>query len=153
MTRPERTGIRDDRLPERHKSYGQNCPVTDLDAIGIEFYSGKPVAIIEWKHKNWRQEYTSDLTLNALRELADGYRRGPIPFLIAVYCNDDWWVQVRPLNDRAKRFFAARNVSDGDYLTEQRFVRALYAMRGLAPNAEEEAIIAGLNDILPEHAA
>jgi len=48
-TRPERTQWRDQKLSERHRAWGFNCPAIDIDFLMVEFHTGKPVAIIDYK--------------------------------------------------------------------------------------------------------
>lgn len=141
--RAERTGWRCEAISRRHREWGYNCPAVDLDFVVAEYNHGKPVALVEYKDRRAGKPDISHPTYRALVALADGYVGGGIPCLVAIYCPDDWWFQVYPLNDAARSHYA--HVGDGEILTEQRFVRSLYLLRQGVLTAEDEAAISRLN--------
>lgn len=144
--RQERTGWRCAAISERHRKWGWNCPAADLDFVMCEYNYGKPVALIEYKHAMAQPPVVSSRTYQALGALADGYRDGPLPFLIAHYDPERWWFRVQPLNEPARLHWG--HVGDAT-MTEQRYVRGLLLLRKRLLSATDEAIIAGLNDIMP----
>ena len=146
--REERTGWRCEKISRRHRQWGYNCPAVDLDFVVAEYNHGKPVALIEYKERRAQPSDLSHPTYRALVELADGYRGGPIPCLIATYCSDLWWFVVTPLNHRAREHYA--HIPDGQVLSEQRFVTSLYKLRKDILTKEDEQAIAALNNRLPQ---
>lgn len=144
--RQERTGWRCDAISERHRAWGFNCPAVDLDFVMAEFNHGKPVALIEYKHRWAREPNIQHSTYRALRALADGYKDGPLPFVVVFYCPDDWWFRIIPVNEPATEHWKH---CLGEKLTEQRFVKGLYLLRKQVLTQEDEAIIARLNGSLP----
>ena len=123
-TRQERTGWRDAGISARHRVWGFNCPAVDLDFLVVEYNVGKPVGIIEYKHFRARDPVLSHATYRALGALADGYKDGPLPLMVAFYWPDIWAFQVLPVNTAAKGAFALNEV-----LSERDFVMRLYRMR------------------------
>ena len=146
--RPERTGWRDERISERHRQWGFNCPAVDLDFLVVEYNLGLPVALVEYKHAAARMPDPNHATYRALRDLADNYSGGALPFLLVFYTVDPWTFRVYPQNDVATSFYAQASEFDGTsiYLTERRFVRSLYVMRRLVV---EGAVMETLDDTLP----
>ncbi len=136
MTAYERTGWRDQELSERHRLYGFDCPAVDLDFLLIEYHHAAPVALVEYKHWLARELSYSHPSYQALRRLADGYRDGPLPFLVVQYLPGVWLYRVLPMNDAARRWFR-----DGERLSELAFVRRLYRLRGLALPARVAAAL------------
>ena len=147
--RTERTGWRDQAISQRHGHWGFNCPCVDLDFVVAEFNHGLPVALIEYKERHARPPDIGHPTYQALKALADGYKGGALPFLIATYCRENWWFRVLPINAPAK---AAYSQYGGAVFTEQQFVRSLHLMRKKALSAKDELAIAQLNDVLPSQA-
>jgi len=141
--RAERTGWRCEAISRRHREWGYNCPAVDLDFVVAEYNHGKPVALIEYKEKRAQPPDALHPTYQALIALADGYKAGSIPCLIAVYCAEHWWFQVYPLNDSARRHY--QHLKADERITEQRFVRSLYLLRQKTLTQEDEWAIAQLN--------
>jgi len=152
--RMERTGWRDNEISERHRQWGFNCPGVDLDFVMLEYNHGVPVAVVEYKHKNAREPNMSHPTYNALRHLADNHSGGALPFLVVFYCPEEWWFRVIPGNERAREVYShTMDEADSEtaycVLSEQRFVRSLYYLRGVKLNENDKAVIARLNDVTP----
>lgn len=145
--RPERTGWRCEKISRRHRDWGYNCPAVDLDFVVAEYNHGKPVAIIEYKDRHAKPPDITHPTYTALICLADYFRDGPLPCLIATYDSEDWWVVVQPLNGAARAHYV--HVPPGQALTEQRFVRSLYLLRKTALEAADEKAINKLKNVLP----
>ncbi|MGD9729879.1 MAG: hypothetical protein AB7R40_26555 [Nitrospiraceae bacterium] len=112
-----------------------------------EYNYGKPVALVEYKDRRYSAANTSNRTYDALKALANGYSPGAIPFLIAVYCPDDWWFVVHPMNAVAEAHY--RHCA-GKAISEQRFVKSLYMLRKSVLTVEDEKYISMLNTTMPQ---
>lgn len=123
--KPERTGWRDQRISERHRSWGIGSPAFDLDLILVEYSHCEPKALIEYKHERAAPVYLSDANYKALIRLAD---RAEIPAFIVRYANDFSWLNVCPLNALAKKWLPQKSK-----VTEDEYVRFLYRLRGIKP--------------------
>lgn len=143
--REERTGWRCEKISQRHRHWGYNCPCVDLDFVVVEYNHGKPVAVIEYKDKHAGEPNIDHPTYKALIALADGYKGGPLPCAIVFYCSETWWFKVIPLNEKAKSYFG--HVAN-QKIPEQRFVRGLYLLRNKTLSKEDEVAISKLNDKL-----
>ncbi len=141
MSAYERTGWRDKELSMRHRVWGFNCPAVDLDFVLAEFHIGKPVAVIDYKRFTAQKPDTLHPSYRALTALADGYREGALPFLVAFYWPDIWAFRVSPVNACAKEHFY-----EGEMLTELQFVGRLYKLRSLVLT---EHLMKQLHTILP----
>lgn len=125
MSANERSGWRDMELSLRHRDWGFNCPAADIDFLMVEYNVGKPVALVEYKRFTAKAPDTTHPTYRAIRDLADGYREGGLPFYMAFYWPTTWAFKIYPLNDRARKFF-----QHGERLTEEEYVQRIYRMRG-----------------------
>ena len=121
MSRLERTGWRDEEISSRHRSWGMHCPAVDLDFLLIEYDSGTPAAVIEYKH---RQCSSIDLSANSLRALSSLATASKIPCLVAVYYPGPWCFYVICVNAEAKALY-----KHDRFLSESRYVASLYYMR------------------------
>ena len=119
--REERTGWRDHRISERHREWGYDCPAIDIDFLLLEYDTGKPAAIVEYKRDGASKPNLKRSTYRALSILAD---RAEIPFLIAFYWPKIWAFQVFPVNEYARTHFAS-----GENFSERDFVEQLYKLR------------------------
>ena len=137
--RDERCGYRDEKLSERHGTWGFDCPAVDLDFVLVEYNRGKPCALIEYKHKNTAEPNRNHPSYKALVALANGCK---IPCLIAIYDPDDWTFKVIPLNSFAVKYYAG---CEKEVLTEQRWVKSLLLLRKRALVAEDEEVLKQLN--------
>lgn len=131
MSAHERTGWRDKELSGRHRTWGMNCPACDLDFLMVEYNLGKPAALVEYKHHLAARPDIKHPTYRAIIDLADGYRSGPLPALIAFYWPDVWAFKVQPLNEIARKWFTADEI-----VSEREFVTRLYRIRGWRVNEE-----------------
>jgi hypothetical protein len=125
MSAYERSGWRDEDISRRHREWGFDCPAVDLDFLVAEYNSGKPVALIEYKH--WRAARPKVLhpTYRALTALANGYEERGLPFGVVFYWPECWAFRVYPVNDQCREWF-----QDAELLTERQYVQRLYKMRG-----------------------
>lgn len=140
--RVERSGWRDQAISDRHGKWGFNCPAVDLDFVMLEYNHGKSAALVEYKHKNAKPVDPGHATYRALRDLADNYKSGPLPCLVAVYDPEDWSFIVTPLNEAAGKHY---DHCKGEKLSEQRFVKSLHLLRKRVLDADDERAIAQLN--------
>lgn len=137
-TRKERTGWRDQKISQRHRDWGFNCPAVDLDFLMVEYNLGKPVGLVEYKHYLARPPNMKHATYRALGELADC---AGLPFLIAFYWPETWAFRVFPANE-----FARKHFTNPELMTERQFVQRLYRLRQLTLARE---LGDKLNDVLP----
>lgn len=142
--RKERTGWRCEKISERHREWGYGCSAVDLDFVVAEYNYALPVALIEYKEKHALEPDLNDAAYKTLLALADGYHK-PLPFFIAIYCTDNWWFRIIPVNDIAKRYYKDKLI-----LTEQRFVKSLYYLRRKVLTDADLEAISKLNDICPD---
>jgi hypothetical protein len=139
----ERSGWRCEAISQKHREWGFNCPAVDLDFVLLEFNWGKPVAIIEYKEKRARRADTQSWSFLALKELADGYRRRGLPFLLVRYCKEAWWFEVTPLNEAAFEYYGE---GKSHRVSQREFVRGLMRMRRDKIKAKDEQFLSSLPD-------
>ena len=120
--RKERTGWRDQRLSERHRRWGWNCPAVDLDFLMLEYDRGKAVAVVEYKNVHAAPQYPIHPTYRALIDLGN---RAGLPVFGVRYADDFSWWRVTPLNDLAKKW-----VPQQTRMTEEEWVTVLFRIRG-----------------------
>ncbi len=127
MSANERTGWRDEEISLRHREWGYNCPAVDLDFLVVEYNLGEPVALVEYKHERAQPPNYRHPTYRAIHKLAD---MAGIPFMVVFYRREPWRFYVIPINERATSFYR-RELS----LSEVRYVRSLYVLRGRVVDA------------------
>lgn len=144
--RLERTGWRCQDISDRHRTWGFDCPAVDLDFVMAEYNHGLPVALVEYKHRQARAPNLDHATYRALAALANGYSDGPLPFFVTFYDPVRWWFRVVPVNDPARLHYGDRaNIP----LSEERYVRSLYALRKAVLTAADENLIGLLSTFVP----
>jgi hypothetical protein len=141
----ERTGWRDEELSRRHREWGPNCPAMDLDFVLLEYDNATPKALIEYKNSHVENIDITRSSYTALIKLADNYKDGPLPCLIAVYETKLWTFKVYPLNKPARKHYEH---CAGKTITERRFVHSIILLRGRALTAEDEKVLSTRNDVL-----
>lgn len=124
--RQERTGWRDLRLNDRHRSWGFDCPALDIDCF-IEYDNGEPAALIEYKHEG-AGEQTSDASYKALWFTAE---RADLPLFVVWYTGDFSRWTVYPVGIVAQKFLSGKTV-----MGERAYVAFLYLLRGREAPAE-----------------
>jgi len=99
--REERTGWRDLRFSQHHRSWGFDCPAQDVDFILIEYDHGKAVALIEYKNykSTTSGTFLESTGHKALAELATSSKRPA--FLVWYSDNFDWYI-IHSLNKFAE---------------------------------------------------
>tara|TARA_Y100000310_G_scaffold318724_1_gene373138 strand:- start:1642 stop:2037 length:396 start_codon:yes stop_codon:yes gene_type:complete len=122
----ERTGWRDQGLSNRHRAWGWDCPAVDIDFLMLEYDTGIPVALIEYKHARAKMQSQNHPSYRAISTLAT---RANIPFYAVRYTNDYSQYRIIPLNDLAKAITPHRID-----LSEQDYVNFLYDLRNRPPH-------------------
>jgi len=145
-TRPERTQWRDQKLSERHRKWGFNCPAIDIDFLMIEFHVGKPIAIVDYKRYTGSIKNLNQKSINAISILANNSN---IPFFVVFYWDDIWAFQITAINNIAKNILQQHKIDKNKILTEQQYVSFLYKLRNIKLTKEEEKLIKFLNNSLP----
>ncbi|MCL2745446.1 MAG: hypothetical protein FWE67_16520 [Planctomycetaceae bacterium] len=121
-TAEERTGWRDEGISRRRRMWGWDCPAVDIDFLALEYDTGKPVALIEYKNEHAQPIRLGHPSARALKTLADS---AGLP-LFFVRCTDDFSrYYLTPANEKAKQLFAAP-----DWLSEKKWIEFLYRCRG-----------------------
>lgn len=138
---PERNGWRDEAISRRHRQYGFNCPAVDLDFVLVEYASGKPKAIVDYKHENATAVDPRHPSFAAIRSLCE-WHEPPLPCWIAYYRDQPWRYKVKPLNERAEDLFG----HDPAWMTEREYVAMLYLIRFREVPEQAKAILAGLDN-------
>jgi hypothetical protein len=146
-TRPERTQWRDQKLSERHRAWGFNCPAIDIDFLMVEFHTGKPVAIIDYKRYTGSIKNLNQKSIDAISTLANNSN---IPFFVVFYWDDVWAFQITAINNIAKNILLQHKIDEDKILTEQQYVYFLYKLRNIKLTKQEEELIKSLNNRLPK---
>lgn len=108
------------RLSDRHREWGWNCPAVDGDQmIFLEYDRSNPVALIDFKGINPNKSPTNT---EAWRRMCDERDR-PVPFWEVHYREKPWRFFRKPINK------AARAVQDQKPISELKFVTWLYGLR------------------------
>jgi len=141
LTAYERTHWRDEALSERHRGYGLDAPMVDVDFLCLEYDTGKPVAIVEYKLGSPRPLDLEHSSYKAVRRLADASK---IPFAVVFYNSTVWVYTAFPANHWATEWFR-----EGEELTEVGYVKRLYRLRGREAPPE---VIRRCYEITPERA-
>jgi hypothetical protein len=120
-------GFRDEALSRRHREWGFDCPAVDIDLLVVEYDSGLPKAIVEYKHERAPLPDMANLhpSYRAIKTLCDWHTTGPLPFFLAYYWPETWSFKVYPMNHAARRYF-----TEGVWLTEREYVDVLHTIRG-----------------------
>ncbi len=137
--KPERSHWRDAALSERHRLYGHDAPMLDVDFLCVEYDGGRPVLLCEYKSGDPRPLDFEHPSFKALRYLANA---SGIPAVCAFYSPIYWHYTCYPLNARAVEWF-----TEGEVLSELEYVTRLYRLRGRVVPA---AVTCRLNRIRPE---
>lgn len=143
MAQAEQTGWRDLQISARHRTWGANCPAVDLDFVLVEYYHGRPCALVEYKRAGatWSASHP---TYRALCDLADQYRPGALPCWVAVYRPGQRWRFVcRGLNDAGRE---ALEGIEGREVTEAEYVRRLLEVRTSTLTEEDRRLLRRLED-------
>lgn len=119
--RKERSGFRDEEISAKHRLWGWDCPAIDIDFLMLEYDTGEPLALIEYKR------FTApipDITGRSYEAIAKLANYAQIPFAMVIYWPDIWAFKVRPVNQFAAPLFKRRCI-----LTEVEYLTLLYQLR------------------------
>lgn len=126
--RKERSGWRDEALSRRHREWGFDCPMVDIDFLTVEYDYSTPTALIEYKKEDANVNFdeisdkgASPQSYKALKSLSDNSN---IPLLVIIYTNNLKQYYVIPMNE-----FAYKYVPQEIVLSELEYVALLYKMR------------------------
>lgn len=121
MSRQERTGWRDQRISERHRSWGLSLPAQDLDFVLIEYDKFIPKALIEYKHEDATPQSIDSPQCKVLQNLGN---LAGLPSYGVRYTDDFSSFAVVPLNDIAK------SIQPRCIMNEQEYIAFLHKLRG-----------------------
>ena len=121
--RPERTNWRDQRISQRHRRWGWDCPAVDLDFLLLEYDRSRAAALVEYKHERAPVQHATRPSYQAMIDLGN---RAGIPVFGVRYADDWSWWRVTPLNDHARK-----HVAQQTHMSEEQWVSLLYRVRGL----------------------
>ena len=127
MTVHERTGFRDEAISRRHREWGINCPVVDVDLSFIEYDLSIPAAFVDYKERH-SSVPLSDQASN-LRALGGLYNEHgqQLPFFVCYYDSETWAFKAHPMNARAIDIVCG---TEPMKLTELEWVKLLHFIRG-----------------------
>lgn len=171
MTAKEMTGWRDAELSQRHRMWGRDCPMVDVDELvgssaipdvtgfsALEYDKGRAKALVEYKSVSADRDRVLEEaglgqsrmhpSFRALLDLADNHSRGALPMLLVFYWKRPWAFEVFPLNGPAVSVYGWDSAWDGVslVLTERRFVGSLYAIRERRAPVD---VMSKLDNLLP----
>ena len=95
----ERTGWRDEAISRRHRLYGVECPMIDIDFLVSENSYDQSKSIIEYKSDLVPQP--PDFTNTQYRTLINLSNKAELPFYSVYYNKNIWCYTVYPGNDLA----------------------------------------------------
>lgn len=121
----EKHGFRNEWYSNRHRNYGFECFMVDIDFI--EHDKGIPVALIETKHANTKEVDLWHYNIKALCALADASK---IPAFVVVYFEDLQSFYVTAINQFAKECPGKERIFVDEMYSEERYVKLLYFLRG-----------------------
>ncbi|MBQ3454982.1 MAG: hypothetical protein IJG36_00975 [Synergistaceae bacterium] len=125
----ERTFWRDAGLSQRHRQWGWDCPMMDIDFLALEYDKGEPAVLVEYKNEHAETQYASHPSYQALIKLGN---KAGLPVIACRYSDDYTKWRVVPLNAKAAEF-----VPESKILNEYEWVNLLYQIRGREITHEE----------------
>lgn len=144
------------QLSDRHRAWGDDCPMVDLDYLLVEYNHGTAVAVVDYKFHGATIERTNRRTFETLGGLYDSTGR-QLPFFIARYWPDIWAFRLKAVNESAVKWLndtlssLAPELCGAEWvdLTEYRYVYLLYRLRKDILTLGDQAYLARLNQSLP----
>ena len=129
--RQESTGWRDEWISSRHRTWGMDCPATDIDFVMVEYDHREPVALIEYKTLGSLDQ------IGVNRALLDHYpvsklaTLAGLPSLMVGYNSEDATFRVKASNAIAERIGSSDGLLGSRWwrLSERDYVRLLYLMQ------------------------
>ncbi|MBR1645211.1 MAG: hypothetical protein IJ774_05785 [Selenomonadaceae bacterium] len=132
-TARERNGWRDEGISRRHRLWGVECQMTDLDFPVLEYYCEhrvvRPVAIIEYKNDHAKRD-DNLLPYGALRQISDCAN---LPFFVVRYSSDFKNYLVIAMNKWGELRLSEKERA----MTEETYIRFLYYLRGYGAHSKE----------------
>jgi|GEM_PF-597411 len=127
--KPEMRGYRDNWLSGRHRNWGVDVPMTDLDMLVTEFDTGKVVALVEYKCGVTDNGYVlpaPNLSQMTYKALADMASRADLFFFVVYYYKGTQTFKVYPANQKALDLASGRTEI---VFSEEEWVERLYRIR------------------------
>lgn len=110
-------------LSRRHRSWGWDVPMLDIDFLVVEYDDGIPKAMIEYKDIRANICNSGHPSYRALRRICNAAK---LPLFAVRYSPDFVNWRVIPINT-----FASKKIGDTiEFNSEQAFVEWLYDLRG-----------------------
>jgi len=129
--REEGTGWRDEKISQRHREWGFDCPMVDIDFLVVEFYYSMPKAIIEYKSEHATVDFTTltdiGMAPQSYKTLEHLANAANIPFFVVRYKDDFSSWNITPMNKHAQKYV---NINEIKNLSEETYVELLYKIRG-----------------------
>ncbi len=126
----ERTGWRDERISRKHREWGMEAPIIDIDFLVIELKYSIPKAIIEYKEKSAKTFTLNDWQYKALSNLSN---KAELPLFNVRYYIDNKEIFkgiITPLNKIANKYLKKQTK-----MNELEYINFLYAIRDMeVPN-------------------
>jgi hypothetical protein len=143
-------------LSDRHREWGDDCPMVDLDYLLVEYNHGTAVAIVDYKFHRAVLDRTNRKTNSTLSGLYDAAGR-QLPFFIARYWPDTWAFRLKAVNGSAIEWLdgvlaeLAPDLRGMEWidLTEHQYVYLLYRLRKDVLSLGDRRYLAKLNRELP----
>ena len=139
QVKQERSHWRDAAISARHRLYGYDVPMTDIDFLAVEYSRKRAVMLVDYKAARPFPVNPQAANYTVLSQLASA---SGVPFVIVFYSPRLWWFYIHPMNSEAAAQFGR-----GEWMSEREYVSALYRLRDLPLPAE---IAAQLSDYKPK---
>ena len=110
------------KLSKRHREWGWNVPMVDIDFLVVEYDKAIPVAIIEYKHERAEIQKSGHPSYKAIKLICE---RAELPFFAVRYADDFEWFSVIAINKRAQKI-----VKNTIQYSEEKYFEFLYKIRG-----------------------
>ena len=137
MSKYERSGWRDEKLSKRHRDWGKDCPMADIDFLVIEYDCAVPKALVEYKHEQQSVEnflkYLKGSNCKAIGHLGD---MAQLPAFVVRYKDDLSAYHARPINAVAREWLPKPKT-----MAESEWVSFLYRLRGREIPQEIQALL------------
>jgi hypothetical protein len=126
--KPERSGWRDLAFSLRHRAWGYDAPLVDIDFMVVEYDRREPVALISYKREDALPD--SPANLEAFRRLG---AKACLPTFEVRYASDFARFQPISLTVQAQQLMRG---FEGCSMPELEYVQWLYWLRGRIPPAD-----------------
>lgn len=118
----ERTGWRDIELSLRHRLWGEDAPMVDVDWFVVEYDRSEPVAFIDYKLTGYEHDH-SHPSIVAFTKAATS---AGLPAFMVEYSKSPWWFRPEPLNNAARQLMAPGAFG---VMSEKEWVHFIYWLR------------------------